>query len=297
MHTKKDHYPAICASLFWDAFGPEGIAALAYWYGAQCSNYLMQDWTRFPLMQVYGQTGTGKDALIEFLWKLLGQDCYLGLMPHKMTPAALARRLDENDGRPIVLIELDSAPEGFELINVFAGNLPYEVSDHTSGQPSKQHWFNGAALFAPESQHSLPAELQHRMVNVQLCHRSKDAAAQLAVVPVDLLATFSRDAQRSSSSGAGLITRRAEKYRQALTDRYRLSDHPLLDTYSRVMGMVDGLTLVVPLSRAQLDTTRNLLAHAASQQQHRSDRAASMHGDQDVLGGGGLTIKTRETSV
>ena len=292
MHTKKDHYPAICATLFWDAFGPEGIAALAYWYGAQCRNDLTQDWTRFPLMQIYGQTGTGKDALIEFLWKLLGRDCYLGWMPHRMTPAALARQLDENNGRPVVLIELDSAPEGFELINVLAGNLPYEVSDHTSGQSSKQHWFHGAALFVPESQHALPAELQHRMVNVQLCHRSKDSAAQLAMVPVDLLATFSRDAQRSSSSGAGLITRRAAKHRQTLADKYGLRDQTLLDTYSRVMGMVDALTLIVPLSSAQLNTTRNLLTHAASQQQHRSDMAASMHGTLD-----GLASQTRKKPV
>lgn len=290
MHTNRDHYPAICANLFWDAFGPEGIAALAYWYGAQCSNYLMQDWTRFPLMQVYGQAGTGKDALIEFLWKLLGRDCYLGWMPHKMTPAALARQLDENDGRPVVLIELDSAPEGLELINVFAGNRPYEVSDRASGQPSKQHWFHGAALFAPESQHSLSAELQHRMVNVQLCHRSKDSAAQLAMVPVDLLATFSRDAQRSASSGAGLITRRATKYLQALTDKYRLHDQTLLDTYSRVMGMVDALALIVPLSRAQVDTTMHLLAHAANQQKHRSDMDASRYGTLD-----GLASQTRGT--
>lgn len=283
MHTKKDHYPAICATLFWDAFGPEGIAALAYWYGAQCRSHLTQEWARFPLMQVYGQTGTGKDALIEFLWKLLGRDCYLGWMPHKMTPAALARQLDENDGRPVVLMELDSRPEGFELINVFAGNLPHEFPEHTSGQTSKQHWFHGAALFVPESQHVLPAELQHRMVNVQLCHRSKESAAQLAIVPVDLLAKFSRDTQRSSSSGAGLIMRRAAKHRQTLTDKYRLRDQVLLDTYSRVMGMVDALTLVVPLSRAQLDTTMNLLAHAATQQQHRSDRA-----DRDAFEKGAL---------
>ncbi|TRM52842.1 hypothetical protein YH64_011980 [Achromobacter sp. LC458] len=278
MQTKKDHYAAICADMFWDAFGPEGIATLAYWYGAQCRNALMQEWTRFPLMQVYGQPSTGKDTLIEFLWKLLGRDCYLGWMLHKTTPAALARKLDENDGRPVVLIELDSAPEGFELINVFAGNLPYEVLDHTSGRPSKQHWFNGAALFVPEAQHALPPELQHRMVNVQLCHRSKDAAAQLEMIPVDLLTAFSSDAQRSSDSGAGLITRRAAMHRQALTNKYRLRDQILLDTYSRVMGMVDALTLVVPLSRAQLDTTMNLLAHAATQQNHRSDMAASMSG-------------------
>lgn len=283
MHTKKDHYAAICANLFWDAFGPEGVAALAYWYGAQCSNYLMQDWRRFPLMQVYGQTRTGKEGLIEFLWKLLGRDCYLGWMPHKMTPASLARQLDEIGGRPVVLLELDSAPEGCELINVFAGVLPYEVSDHTSGEPSKQHWFHGAALFVPESQHVLPAELQHRMVNVQLCHRSKDSAAQLAMVPVDLLAGFSRDAQRSSSSGADFITRRAAKHRQTLTDKYRLRGQTLLDTYSRVMGMVDALTLVVPLSRAQLDTTMNLLAHTANQDRHRSDKA-----DRDAFGQGGL---------
>ncbi|MGX9694922.1 hypothetical protein ACTJNK_31615 [Achromobacter anxifer] len=292
MHTKKDHYPAICANLLWDAFGPEGIAALAYWYGAQCRNYLSQDWTRFPLMQVYGQAGTGKDALIEFLWKLLGRDCYLGWMPHKMTPAALARQLDENDDRAVVLIELDSVPEGFELINVFAGNLPYEVSDHTSGQTSKQHWFNGAALFVPESQHVLPAELQNRMVNVQLCHRSRDSAAQLAMVPVDQLATFSRDALRSSSSGAGLITSRAAKHRQTLTDKYRLRDQALLDTYSRVMGMVDALTLIVPLSRAQVDTTMHLLAHAANQQKHRSDMNACRYGTLD-----GLASQTRGTPV
>ncbi|QKH37301.1 hypothetical protein FOC84_21120 [Achromobacter pestifer] len=284
MNTKKDHYPAICANLFWDAFGPEGMAALAYWYGVQCCNCLLQEWTRFPLMQVYGQTGTGKETLVEFLWKLLGRTSYLGWMPHKMTAAALARQLDDNDGRPVVLIELDSDPEGVELINVFAGNRPYEVADHTSGQPAKQHWFDGAALFIPASQHSLPAELQHRMVNVQLCHRSKNAGAQLGMVPVDLLAPFSRDAQQSASAGAGLISRRATKYRQALTDRYRLNDQTLVDTYSRVMGMVDALTLLVPLSRAQLETTRNLLAHAANQQQHVSDRAASMHRDQDALG-------------
>lgn len=103
------------------------------------------------------------------------------------------------------------------------------------------------------------------------------------MVPVDLLATFSRDAQRTSSSGAGLITRRAAKHRQTLTEKYRLRDQALLDTYSRVMGMVDALTLIVPLSRAQLDTTMNLLAHAANQQKHRSDKA-----DREAFDKGGL---------
>ncbi|WP_183003594.1 hypothetical protein [Achromobacter sp. UMC71] len=288
MHTKKDHYPAICANLFWDAFGPEGIAALAYWYGAQCSSGLMHEWTRFPLMQVSGAPGTGKDTLIEFLWKLLGRDCYLGWMPHKMTASALARNLAENDSRPVVLIDLEPDAQGVELINVFAGNVPHDVSAHTSGQPTRHYWFHGAALFVAESQRSLPTELQHRMVNVQLCHRSKAAGTQLGMVPVDLLAAFSRDAQRSANTGAGLIARRAMKYRPTLTDRYGLTDQTLLDTYSRVMGMVDALTLVVPLSSAQLRTTRNLVAHAGSQQQFRSDWPASARGGQDVFGKGGV---------
>lgn len=290
MHTKKDHYPAICANLFWDAFGPEGIAALAYWYGAQCSNGLMQEWTSYPLMQISGEAGTGKDTLVEFLWKLLGRDCYLGCMPHKMTASALARHLAENDGQPVVLIDLDSESKGAELISMFAGKVPHEVYDHATGQPSKQHWFHGAALLLQESNHSIPLDLQHRIVSIQLCHRSKDAGAQLQLVPVDLLARFSVDARQSASAGAGLIARRSMKYRQALTDKYRLSDQTLLDSYSRVMGMVDALTLVVPLSRAQLDTTRNLLAHAANQQRHRSDLAASLNAPLN-----GLAIQMRET--
>jgi hypothetical protein len=288
MHNEKEHYRAICANLFWDAFGPEGIVALAYWYGALCCNGLMQEWTRFPLLQMYGPTGTGKDTLIEFLWKLLGRESYLGLMPNEMTPAALVSRLEENHGRPNVLIDLDSNGEGAELVNVLAGNVPYEFPDSGSRRLRGQHWFDGAALFVQESPLSLPVELQRRMVNVQLCHRSKNAVAQLEKVPVYLAHEFSHDAQRAASTGTGLILSRAAKSRQMLTDRYRLRDLAILDTHSRVMGMVEALTLVVPLSSVQLNTARKLLAHAADQQQHRIDRAAFMHDNRDALRTGGV---------
>jgi len=97
----------------WAAFGAEGIAALAFWTGALFSGEIRSRRAIYPVLHVSGTVACGKTTLIESMWKLLGRSDYEGFDPFQSTKVALASRIEEAGGLPIVLIPGMPSPNSF----------------------------------------------------------------------------------------------------------------------------------------------------------------------------------------
>ena len=90
----------------WNAFGPQGYVALAYWIGSLFAEQIRAEQMSFPFLEIVGEPGSGKTTLIQFLWKLFGRD-YEGFDPSKSTAAGRMRTFTQVSNLPIVLIESD----------------------------------------------------------------------------------------------------------------------------------------------------------------------------------------------
>ncbi|MCR8935661.1 hypothetical protein [Pseudomonas sp. S11A4] len=70
---------------FWEAFGPRGVIALAWWMGARHAEAIREEQMSFPILHIEGAAASGKSTLQTYLWKLLGQDNFSECDPYRAT--------------------------------------------------------------------------------------------------------------------------------------------------------------------------------------------------------------------
>ncbi len=100
------------------AFGINGLATIAFWFGSYYSEQLRNRLGWFPFFEMSGPPGTGKSTIIEFLWKASGREGrYEGINPTKYTQAARGKTMTKLSGLPMVMIEGDTieAKQAFDI--------------------------------------------------------------------------------------------------------------------------------------------------------------------------------------
>ncbi|MBS0501138.1 MAG: toprim domain-containing protein [Proteobacteria bacterium] len=106
INTDRESQDKTWPAHLWNAFGPQGYVALAYWFGSLFAEQIRAEQMSFPFLEIVGEPGSGKTTLIQFLWKLFGRD-YEGFDPSKSTAAGRMRTFTQVSNLPIVLIESD----------------------------------------------------------------------------------------------------------------------------------------------------------------------------------------------
>lgn len=106
INTDRDSQDKSWPQHLWNAFGPSGYVALAYWFSSLFAEQVREEQMSFPFLEIVGEPGSGKTTLIQFLWKLFGRD-YEGFDPSKSTSAGRMRTFTQVSNLPIVLIESD----------------------------------------------------------------------------------------------------------------------------------------------------------------------------------------------
>ncbi|WP_085656120.1 hypothetical protein [Pseudomonas sp. B11(2017)] len=241
---------------FWEAFGPSGVIALAWWMGARHAADIRKHQSSFPILHIEGPAGSGKTTLQTYLWKLLGQDDFTEYDPFHATRLGRPRAL-AHAGNGVVSFgyEVKSPQSDFdwdELLPLFNGGKAL----YRSAQGVENISFSGAVMISSQAPMECSNAFQNRVVRVLLIG-THDAGTRNDVTLLNHLtaeqgSAFCKALDQESSQTVSTLTRLAPAYAASILDRYpeQLSRQAAKNG-GQLMAMVDVLSLLLGLSEAQ----------------------------------------------
>ena len=94
--------------LYHKVFTDRGIVAMAWWLGTLFAEQIREEFKSWPFLEVTGDAGAGKSAMLNILWRLLGRENYEGDSPQRGSSVGTARGMAQASNIPYVLLEGDA---------------------------------------------------------------------------------------------------------------------------------------------------------------------------------------------
>ncbi|AMO56582.1 hypothetical protein GZ77_03765 [Endozoicomonas montiporae] len=94
--------------LFHRVFTDKGIVAMAWWLGTLFAEQVRKEFKSWPFLEVTGEAGAGKSAMLNILWRLVGRENYEGDSPQRGSNVGSARGMAQASNFPFVLLEGDA---------------------------------------------------------------------------------------------------------------------------------------------------------------------------------------------
>lgn len=269
--------------LLWEAFGPKGMVALTFWFGALFAEQIRAAQSSYPFLEVVGKAGAGKSTLIEFLWKLFGRNGYEGFDPSKSSLAARARNFSQVSGLPVVLIESDrermdgekSHVKSFdwdELKTAYNGRSTRARGMNTGGNETYEPPFRGAIVISQNNPVNASEAILSRIVHLYFdlttqTPKSGEAADALKFMPGAHVSGFILAATKREKKIMETVAERTAVYLKELRLRPEIKMPRLVETHAQMLALTDALALVIKLSAEQLTAMREQIIVMAGERQ------------------------------
>lgn len=264
LSTDSKAVPADWLPLLWQAFGPKGLVALAFWFGSLFAEQIRQSHKSYPFLELVGEPGAGKTTLIEFLWKLCGRRDYEGFDPSKSSLAARARNFAQVSNLPVVLIEADRGEEGAkqrgfdwdELKTAYNGRSTRARGVKNAGNETYEPPFRGAIVISQNAEVSASDAVLQRIVHIY-CDRSaqtpatRASAEALERIAIEDVSGFLLAAVMAEKQVLETFDARVSQHENALLERPDVKTVRLAKNHAQVMALLDALRLVLPLTDEQ----------------------------------------------
>lgn len=265
-------------NVLYRAFGPKGVAALAFWFGAMFAEQIRDKYKSFPFLEIVGEPGSGKTTLIEFLWKLCGRRDYEGFDPSKSTLAARARNFSQVSNMPVVLIEgdrnQDSAKQrGFdweELKTAYNGRSVRSRGLKNAGNETYEPPFRGAIVIAQNADVSASNAVLERIIHVYTDRSAqtidrKLAAEELERMSLDNVSGFMIKAALHEKHIMNLFDEKVIHYQKELEFNPELKHVRIIKNHSQLLALVDCLRIIIgsELSDHAIAETKSLILDLA----------------------------------
>lgn len=275
-----DYDPNWIKSVY-DAFGPKGIIAAAFYLGTLFAEQIREKHKSFPFLEIVGEAGAGKSTLIEFLWKLVGRNDYEGFDPNKSTTAARARIMSQVSNLPICMIESDRGGEDTvkvrqfdwdELKTAYNGRASRATGVKNGGNDTKEPPFKGSILISQNAQVNASEAIMQRIVHLHFdcaghTPDSKRAADALASIPVEKVSHFLLAATMAEAQVLDLFHSRALEYEALIQKMPEVKHIRIAKNHGQLMALVDALATLVDLPKPWRDETMRCLRAAAAERQ------------------------------
>lgn len=161
---------------FWEVFGPKGAASLAFWVMSLFAVQIRKWDGSVPFLEVTGDPGSGKTAMLELLWMMMGRPEWEGLDPNKATNAGLARTYLQVSNLPVGLVEGNRNEDdkrghqrGFdynELLVLYNGRSPRTIGAKTSGFEIIDSPFQGTIYLTQNNRIEAQQAVLERLVSM-----------------------------------------------------------------------------------------------------------------------------------
>jgi hypothetical protein len=265
----------------WRCYGPNGLIALAYWFGSLFAEQLRSAHDMFPFLEMSGAPGAGKSALITLLWKLVGRTGYEGIDPTKSTLAGRSRSFLQTSNIPVVLVEADRADEKSrekpydfdELKPLLNGRFGRATGVKTSGtNDTYEPPFRASIVIEQNATVSGSPALLERIIYTSYdksrhTAENRKHAMFLNGLKVDELSGFALLAVRKEKQVMELIDAVRRDYSDTMTEGGDIANFRIADTHALMMALVDCLRLVVKLDDAMVEQTHAQLRETAKGRQ------------------------------
>lgn len=274
-------YRAEWLDWLWTCFGTKGVVALAFWFGSLFAEQIRAEFQSFPFLEVTGEAGAGKSTLLTLLWKLLGRQDEEGDDPLKMTKAGLRRWLSQTAGMPIVMLEADrsdaegGAGKAFDFDQfkpLFNGRGLGLTGVKNGGNDTNAPPFRSTLVFSQNASVAASEAILTRIVKLHFVRPEVTAASRAAADNLNHLNAEDVSyflLQAVKAEGKALEVFRAQ-YRQHEMTLRALRDirvERIIKNHAQMLALVDALALVVPLSKEQIQATRETLIQMALERQ------------------------------
>lgn len=264
---------------FQTAYGMKGLVALTFWFGTLFAEQVRDQYRSFPFLELYGEPGSGKSYLIEFLWKLCGRD-HEGFDPNKSTSIGRSRLMTQVANLPVVLIEADRNEEGphsrrfdwEELKTLYDGEIGRVTGVKNQGNDTRFPPFRGSLVIAQNAPVMASDAIMSRIIQLYFDrnhHTADGRAASDRLSRLDM-AQVSGFVKAVVSQEAKILARfnsLAKQYEDQLIAGGKVKMVRIAKNHGQLMAMAKCLPLALPISEETVDALVKTIGGLAENRQ------------------------------
>ena len=270
---------------FLTAFGNRGLFGLCFFVGTLFCMQFRAQTGAFPFLSLVGVPGTGKSALLTFLWRLVGRSGYEGTaLTDVSTAKGLFRILEHFSGLPTVFLEADEVdpkkakgllnPENFKPL--YNGGSVRTSAMKTTGSETHSPRFRSTVVFAQNGDVEGSMAFQERLMRLyfdksQHTQAGYEAAERLRDLPLDLSGfrhlVLSRHPEFLADMLAGFAYGKNWLKTAAKVKNTPLVNDRIAFNYAVILGAFTALKKWVPELEAQTKPFSEFVAARAVERQ------------------------------
>ncbi|WP_426578006.1 toprim domain-containing protein [Xenorhabdus stockiae] len=263
----------------WLAFGVKGYVVLAFWLGSLFAEQVRAHLQTYPFLEIFGEPGTGKSTLLEFMWRLFGRENYEGFDPSKATPAGRARSFAQVSNLPVCLIESDRNQgnaklrsfDWNELKNIYDSGLLRSVGRKGGSNDTEELIFRGAIVIGQNApimteDTAIPERLIH--LSTDKSHHSlvtKEAAIRLERYPIESLSGFVPKVLTKGETIFKFVCQRYEEIERQLYANPEIHHTRIARNHAQIIVFLEALPEVIPLSSERITQTVAFITELAKE--------------------------------
>ena len=283
INTDREAYDRSWFTHLWQAFGPKGVVALAFWFGSLFAEQVRAEQQSFPFLEIVGEPGAGKTTLIQFLWRLLGRD-YEGFDPSKSTAAGRLRTFTQVSNLPIVLIESDRETKSGgqahvrsfdwdELKDAYNGNSIRTTGVKTGGNETYDPPFRASIVISQNNPVAASQAIMERICHMTFDTKgftpaSYESAKHLEKIEIQQVSGFALMALRREAAVMEIVTSQTDGMIKHLLAQDGIHKPRLAKNHGQLLAFATALRPLVNMSQQQFDQVQAQIVAMCRERQH-----------------------------
>ncbi len=261
------------------AFENKGMVALVYWFATLFAEQIRARHESFPYLEIYGEPGSGKSYLIQFLWKLFGRENHEGFDPNKSTSVGRSRYMTQVSNLPVVMIEADRDEsvhgrkfDWEEIKTLYNGEIGRVTGVKNQGNDTKFPAFRGSLVIAQNAPVSASDAILSRIIQINFdrshhCPAGRIAADNLSQLSLDDISGFIKMAAVKEGEILREFNKTVKEFELKILRSGQVKMVRIAKNHAQLMAMAQCMKLVIPLSQGDIHALQQAIFELAENRQ------------------------------